>query len=529
MTTPSVSIPRRGFLGRLIGLAGTAAATSAPRAAAEPPRAGAAVSVLDHGARGDRLTLDTAPLQAAIDACAQRGGGTVQFPAGAYLTGTLFLKSRVTLHLEAGATLVGSPRLEDYPRCVPAVRSYTDNYTERSLIYGENLEQVALQGRGRIDGQGGAFKGEYKVRPYLIRLIACREVAVRDLELRDSPMWVQHYLACDDVHLEGLRVRSRCNANNDGIDIDGCERVRIAHCDIDSGDDAIVLKSTLDRPCRRVAITNCLLSSACNAFKLGTESNGGFEDIVLSNCVMYDTGIAGIALELVDGGTLDQVSISNVVMRRVNGVIFVRLGNRARPFRENQPRPGQGRLRNVRLSHIQAEGADAIGCSITGLPEAHVENIALEDLRIACRGGGKLRAAHEPVPEHPDRYPEHGMFGPLPAYGFYCRHVDGLRFRHVQVRCAEPEGRPSLVCDDVQDLELLGWDALPTPGGPIAQFKEVRRALVQGCRCPRDAATFLRIEGAGSREIRLVGNDLSAAGHPVDVSAEVPAHGVSVH
>ena len=246
----------------------------------------------------------------------------------------------MALHLEAGATLLGSPNLADYPPTIPGLRSYADNYTERSLIYAENADRIALYGQGVIDGQGAAFKGPYKARPFLLRFVACRDVVMRDLTLQDSPMWVQHYLACEGVVIAGLTVRSRCNGNNDGIDIDGCTRVRIAHCDIRSGDDAIVLKSTLARPCRDVAVTNCILSSNCNAFKLGTESNGGFENITLSNCTMHDTRLAGIALESVDGGTLDRVTIQNVVMDQVRCPLFIRLGNRARSFQPGMAVPG---------------------------------------------------------------------------------------------------------------------------------------------------------------------------------------------
>ena len=254
----------------------------------------------------------------------------------------------------------------------------------------------------------------------MIRLISCRGVAVTDVTLKDSPMWVQHYLACDGVRIEGITVRSKVNSNNDGIDIDGCQRVRIANCEISSGDDAIVLKSTLDRPCQDVVISNCVLSSDCNAFKLGTESNGGFQNIALSNCTIYDTRLAGLALELVDGGLLEGVSVSNVVMHRVNCPIFVRLGDRARPFKANTAKPGVGQLRNVNISHVQADGANGIGCSITGLPEHPAEDISLEDVRLMFVGGGKDQDAQRDVPENPDRYPECSMLGSLPAYGLYC-------------------------------------------------------------------------------------------------------------
>jgi len=487
---------RRQFLQRLVG-AGSAGFLLTPRAllaAGDGAKLGG-FNIREFGVAGDGSRLDTQPIQKAIDTCAQAGGGTVYFPAGTYLSGTLFMKNRVTLHLDAGAVLLGSKELKDYPVTVSAFRSYTDNYTDKSLLYGEKLQGVAIHGRGTIDGQGAAFKGPYKVRPYLIRFVSCQDVSVRDITLKDSPMWVQHFLACDDVLVEGVRVRSRCNANNDGIDIDCCHRVRIANCDISSGDDAIVLKSTADRPCKDVAVTNCVLSTHCNAFKLGTESNGGFENVALSNCTIYDTRLAGIALELVDGGRFDRVSVANVTMSDVGCPIFVRLGNRARPFQEGGPKPGMGSLRNVSISGVQAVGANNVGCSITGLPGFPAENVALENIRISFAGGGKHNPKHE-VPEVAEKYPEYKMFGVLPAYGFYCRHVRGLRYSNVHLDLAKPDERPALVCDDVEDLELFGWRAAkPSGAQPIIHFRDVRDAFIHGCRRPDGPASFLRVEG----------------------------------
>ena len=193
----------------------------------------------------------------------------------------------------------------------------------------------------------------YKSRPYLIRMINCRNILLRDITIMNSPMWVQHYLLCEDVNIDGIKVNSRVNHNNDGIDIDGCQRVRISNCDIVSGDDAIVLKSTLDIPCKNVTITNCVLSSDCNAFKLGTETNGGFQNIVFSNCTIYDTPLAGITLQMVDGGTLERVSVSNITMNNVGTAIFIRLGNRARPYNDSLPKPGMGKLSHVIIDNIQ--------------------------------------------------------------------------------------------------------------------------------------------------------------------------------
>lgn len=414
-------------------------------------RAGArgVFNVADFSPAADGSRLDTAAIQSAIDACSSGGGGIVLLPPGRYLSSTVTLKSNVTLHLERGCTLIGSARLSDYPERIPALRSYTDTYTRTSLIYAENAENFAIEGDGAIDGQGAAFSGPYLARPYTMRIVGCRGVSVRGVTFRNSPMWVQHYMACEDVLISGVTVRSLANRNNDGIDIDACSRVRISDCDIVSGDDAIVLKSTLDRPCRDVVVSNCVLSTRCNAIKLGTESNGGFRNIAVNNCSVYDTRLAGIAVEEVDGGTLEGVSISNITMSNVACPIFVRLGDRGRPFRAGQARPPAGALRNVSISNVIADGANATGCSITGLPERPAENITLSNVRIRFAGGGTQETARRAVPEEREKYPEFRMFGDLPAHGFYCRHVRGLTLDNVHVSTAAEDRRPAFVYDDV--------------------------------------------------------------------------------
>ena len=340
---------------------------------------------------------------------------------------------------------------------------------------------------------------------------------------------MQHYLACDNVLIDGITVRSKVNQNNDGIDIDGCHQVRIANCDISSGDDAIVLKSTLDRACKNVVVTNCILNSDCNAFKLGTESNGGFENITLSNCAIYDTRLAGLAVEMVDGGLLERVNLANVVMRNVGCPIFIRLGNRARPFKDGMATPAMGRLRNVTIANVQADGANRIGCSITGLPEHAAESIALENVRVSFVGGGTEADTRRPVPEQAEKYPEYAMFGTLPAYGFYCRHVNGLRFSNVKVACVSPDSRSALVCDDVEDLELFGWQAAAaSKTRPTIGFTNVRHALLHGCRGPEDGLAFLRVEGKASAKVRLLANDLADSKSSVELGEGVDAKEVSV-
>ena len=263
--------------------------TAAPLCAAEN-----LLDVRDFGAQPDGKALCTAAIQKAIDACAAMGGGSVYLPPGTLRSGTIYLKSNVTLLLESGSTLLGSENIADYPRNVPAVRSYTDNYVDRSLIAGQDLENVAIRGRGTIDGNGGKFRWpQYLTRPYAIRLVRCRGILIEGVTMRNSAMWMQHYLACDRVTVRGITVFNHVTHNNDGIDLDGCHDATVSDCCFDSDDDAITLKSTLNRACENITITNCTAASHCSAIKMGTESNGGFKNITIANCAIRAAGARG--------------------------------------------------------------------------------------------------------------------------------------------------------------------------------------------------------------------------------------------
>jgi polygalacturonase len=426
------------------------------------------------GAVAGQKELCTAAIQKAIDACAAAGGGTVYIPPGKFTSGTLALKSYVTLELEAGATLLGSTNPRDYPQRLPALRSYTDKYVCQALIYAENAERIGIRGRGTIDGQGAAFRWpEYRDRPYLIRFVSCRDVRVEGVHLRNSAMWMEHYLACERVTIDGITVWNHSTCNNDGIDIDACRDVTLRDSVFDSDDDAICLKSTLDRPCENVVISNCIARSHCNAIKMGTESNGGFQNVAITNCAVQSPreskpvygiprGMAGIALEIVDGGRLDRVAISNITIRDVAVPIFLRLGNRARPFTKDGPKPAVGTFRNVTITGVVATGMSTMGCAIAGIPGHKIENVCLADLNLQFEGGGQA-ASGKPVPEQETKYPESRMFGTLPAYGFYCRHVQGITFSNVRLGLDKPDPRPALVTDDVSGLIVRGFDAVNGP------------------------------------------------------------------
>jgi polygalacturonase len=502
------------------------------------------INARDCGAAGDGSRLDTKAIQTAIDKCATAGGGTTVLEGGVFLSGTVYLRSQVTLRIEAGATLLGSTNVAHYPHNIPAIRSYTDNYVKQSLIAGENLENVGLVGDGLIDGQGGSFRRTsgrpYENRPYLIRLVNCRGVRVEGLRLRNSAMWMQHYLACERVTVRGVQVWNFSNANNDGIDLDGCKDCTVSQSVFESDDDGITIKSTLDRPSESITVSDCVARSHCNAIKLGTESNGGFKDITIANCVVTSPretsltygrgrGLSGISLELVDGGRLERIALANITIHGVSVPLFLRLGDRARPFKQGQQPPPIGSFKDVVINNIVATDVGRIGCSITGQPGHPVENVLLSNLSFVFEGGGSRELTTVEVPEHPKKYPECTMFGDLPAYGFYGRHVKGLRFTNIRLASSAPDLRHAIVLDDAEEAAVDGLDAGYSPGAaPILKLVQARGAIIRGCQPRAKDGTFLQVAGESTRAVALAGNDLSGVGRALAAAAEVAKDAVSV-
>ena len=424
-------------------------------------------NIVDYGAVSDTTRLSTEAIQRAVDDCSAAGGGRVVVPAGSYKTGTLVLRSHVDFHLETGATLYGSTRLEDYrPMKTDYVSLRTWGETVQ-LIFADKVQDVSISGHGTIDGRGAAFQklswnDEGITRPHLLRFIQSQDIRIEDVTLRNSGCWMQHYLACDRVLIRGIKVYNRNNYNNDALDLDGCHDVRVSDLIADSDDDAITLKSTSPRLCENIVIHDCIVSSHCNAIKLGTETNGGFRNISISNCVVKPSedqssqffgdpskrGTSTISLEIVDGGTLENVHISNIVAEGTESPIFIRLGNRARGYAEGVPVTAIGTIRNVRLSNISVTGAGRTGCSITGLPGHPVEDIWLSDITISQQGGCKQ--VEVPADEKEKDYPEATMWGVLPAKGFFVQHARNVNFRNVMVMTAEPDERPEYVKVDVE-------------------------------------------------------------------------------
>lgn len=422
-----------------------------------------------YGAVADTTRLSTAAIQRAIDACNAAGGGEVLVPAGDWKTGSIFLKSNVTLRLENGATLYGSTDIRDY---IPVKTNYVSLRTHTptiQLIYADKARSVAITGQGTIDGRGAAFPkltwdDEGITRPHLLRFIQCSDITVSGITLRNSGCWMQHYLACDRLKIQGITVYNRNNYNNDALDLDGCHDVVVSDMIADSDDDAITLKSTSPRLCEDITISNCTVSSHCNGIKLGTETNGGFRNIIIRGVTVkpsadqstqffgYDGGIghSAISLEIVDGGTMTNVDIADITIRGTQCPIFIRLANRARAYSPDVPVENIGSISGIRLHDILIDDAGPGGSSITGLAGHPVRDVELRDITIRHAGGQPETPA--PTDEKAADYPESTMWGILPAQGFWLNHTDGVRISNLRVIPATPDARPAILATDSPNL-----------------------------------------------------------------------------
>lgn len=422
-----------------------------------------------YGAVADTTRLSTSAIQRAIDACNAAGGGEVLVPAGDWKTGSIFLKSNVTLRLENGATLYGSTDIRDY---VPVKTNYVSLRTHTptiQLIYADKARSVAITGQGTIDGRGAAFPkltwdDEGITRPHLLRFIQCSDITVSGITLRNSGCWMQHYLACDRLKIQGITVYNRNNYNNDALDLDGCHDVVVSDMIADSDDDAITLKSTSPRLCEDITISNCTVSSHCNGIKLGTETNGGFRNIIIRGVTVkpsadqstqffgYDGGIghSAISLEIVDGGTMTNVDIADITIRGTQCPIFIRLANRARAYSPDVPVENIGSISGIRLHDILIDDAGPGGSSITGLAGHPVRDVELRDITIRHAGGQPETPA--PTDEKVADYPESTMWGILPAQGFWLNHTDGVRISNLRVIPATPDARPAILATDSPNL-----------------------------------------------------------------------------
>lgn len=485
------------------------------------------IDITRYGAVGDGKTLNTTAIQKAIDDCREQGGGKVVFPAGTWLSGTIVLKDQVTLQLNKDARLLGSTNISDYQNMDP----FTDGLgidVGWALLVAVDAKNIGIEGEGAIDGQGAKLKAQqietdlrpesqrWGRRPFLVRIVRCENVTVKGITLNYAAAWTSHYFQSKQVRIENVKIVSHGVAHNDGIDIDGCQDVRIKDCDIFSGDDALCFKTTSSKmACSNIVVTGMRLKTNQGAIKMGTESMAPFENITISDCYIYDTNNGGIKLLTVDGAHLRNVQISNINMVNVRTPILIRLGSRLSVFRKGKDtQQPTGTLENVVIKNVKAQAAanaqlkPPSGILITGVPGHYITNLTLENIEINLAGGGTVENARQQVPEAVDQYPEVKTFGPLvPAYGVWARHVTGLKLVNITLHLDSNDRRPAFICEDGKNIELTGWKIPETSGAPsVIRLENVENARISKMEVKGKADVLVKVEGTNSKGIRLEKN-----------------------
>jgi hypothetical protein len=568
-TPDSIPLSRRQWLERVsvpalatvaVGAAVARAADPMPVAAvtnSDPLLRGARIyNVREFGAKGDGKTVDTAAVQAAIDACHRDQGGVVLVPAGDFVVGTLTLRSNLTLRLAAQGRLLGSDKAEDYH----AGEGVPPGNGNKVLLSAADCQNIIIEGPGTIDGRGRTFftgKGDGTSpqavrnqdkdsvkpnvdRPHLVIFSRCENIRMKDVFLTESGYHCVRILNCKQVRFDGVRIYNRVNLNNDGFHFNNCEYVQVSNCEVRCQDDACALFGSN----KFVTITNCMFSTRWSIFRFG---GGESRNITISNCLIYETYGCPVKIDM-HGGRMEDVLFSNIVMRDVTGPIGVAFAPRGqrRPRGDGQqsnrpPRPedtGPTYLRRIRFSGIRAtvvkepqqqadmpfapgvwDGEQLSCITVNGVGNAWLEDISFEDVHVVYVGGGTAElAAKRDVPDMAAEY--FGVwnqkpFGP-PAYGLYARHVKGLTLNNVRFEYSNPDVRPAVILDHVEDASIVGLTAQAEEGTEsVLRVIDSKDVLVSAAKVLNPTPTFLQIEGKANEGIFVDGGDLRKAAKPL--------------
>lgn len=511
----------------------------------EADRGTSTYNIRDYGAKGDGKSLDTTALQAAIDACAGDEGGVVLVPAGTFLTGSIELKTNVTLRLAAGATLLGSAHGTDY-HAVDAIPLSGDSTLEDgnwSLIYAVNAKNVTVEGPGVIDGQGAQFHSPTRGvvppsgsggnrRPYHLLFYRCEGLRIRDIDLMDCAYHSVRVVQCRRVHLDDIYIHNRVNGNNDGFHFISSEFVTIANCTVKSLDDACALFGS----CRNVTVTNSFFSTRWSVFRFG---GGTAENIAVSNCVLHQVYGCPIKFHGAPGSRFENMSFANLVLDDVTGPIHISIGPRtprnpnggptpvdALPVNENLP---AAVVRNVSFSNIHGTvttdpqqieettltsrfnpGEKHSAIVLNAVGGATLERIAFDNIHLIFGGGGTAEdAARRDLPPIAGEY---FMLGPIPAYGFYARNARALTLNNVRLETKTSDLRPAMMLDNVEDVSASGLNVAADPEAESAlRFVSARQVLLTSPRLLSKTKVFVQVEGSNSADIRLEGGDVRRA------------------
>jgi len=547
---------RRQWLGRVTpsaiaaalgaGLTGQPAfAQSATQSNADTEDLGVRVyNVRKYGAKGDGIALDTAALQAAVDACNKDGGGTVLIPAGTFHIGAVELKSNVTLHIAAGGKLLGSADGKQYHEinAIPLTGDSTMVDGNWALLFAVNATNITIEGAGTIDGQGAQFHSAVRGtpppsglggnrRPYHLLYYHCDRLTVRGIALVNGAYHSIRVIQSKHVQMDGLYIHNRVNGNNDGFHFISAEYVTVSNCTILSQDDACAMFGS----CKFITVTNSVFSTRWSVFRFG---GGVAENISISNCVLYDVFGCPIKFQGNEGSRFENISFANLILQRVTGPIHISVGPRTRqnehvdeglqPTVPRDTRP-PAVVRNISFSNIHGtvttsppqllettltsdarpgEGHSCITLNCIG--DATLGDVSFDNVHLTFGGGGTSEeAARRDLPKIAGEY---FMLGPMPAYGFYARNSHGLTLQNVRLQVSSPEMRPAMILDHVEDVEVNGLSVQSNAAAESAlRFVDSKHILLTAPRLLNPAAAFLQIEGSQNENIKIDGGDLTRA------------------
>jgi polygalacturonase len=514
----NIDLSRRRFIAG--GAAAGAIALTFPHelfaALGEPAIAGAGAArwldVRQLGAIGDGKTIDSTAINNAIDELAAHGGGVVHFPAGTYACYTIRLKSRVSLYLDTGATILAAPASGEDPAgggydnaeqqgSWEAYQDFGHNHWRNSLIWGEGLQDIAIFGRGLIWGRGLSRDDLTVGGNKAIALKNCHNVLLRDFSVLAGGWFALLATGVDNLTIDNVLV----DTYRDGFDLDCCRNVRVTNCTVNSPyDDGICPKSSFAlgyaRASENITITNCYLSgmyqvgsvldgtwkpmppefapSATGRIKCGTESSGGFKNITIANCIFDQC--RGIALESVDGAGCEDITITGITMRDITSCpLFLRLGRRMR----GPPGAPIGTLKRIIISDLTSYSASALPSIIAGIEGHPIEDIKINDVFLHQIGGGTTELAQRRPPQEDAAYPEASMFGELPATGCFIRHARNIEMSNVAVSTTRPDARPAFWLEDVTGADFF---RMRFPAGSAYALNRVSKFRSFGCSSLRD-------------------------------------------
>jgi hypothetical protein len=414
----------------------------------------------DYGAAGDGVTNDVAAIQQAIDAAAGTGGSVV-LSGGTFLSGTLTLKSDMTFYVASSAVLLGSTNPADYPAQAPPTGNTQLSNCQRALLYAPSASQLAIDGGGVIDGRGDAFSGSESTRPLLIWAVLSDHVTVRNLFLRKGAVWSLVSMESDHVVISNVDVQSNF-ITHDGIDIVDGSDIVVEDSVVNSGDDAMCLKSGVRRGIDTMTVKDSLFSGnngGSNGIKFGTATYGAFHHIAIVDDYIKDVQYAAMAIESRQGADVSDVAFQRVEFAHVGGAFFVYLAQQATTHPIGDV-PKLGSIDGVSFTdiagataswpHSPHQGSLITGHVYNGVTYP-ITNLSFTNVAVAFDGGSATVPA-SPIEAKPDQYPESNMFGDLPAWGYYLRHVDGVTFASCTTSALATDARPMLATDDVSAM-----------------------------------------------------------------------------